>query len=83
MDKIGQVGSSDDKGSGVFLFIFFLFAVAVGLLFWNQYRPRVILAKCSEAALTSSKTYDRSHLDSDPDIKMYDELLNECLQDFK
>ncbi|QQS38541.1 hypothetical protein IPM62_04120 [Candidatus Woesebacteria bacterium] len=59
------------------------YAFALGLLFWNQYRPNVILARCSDIAMKSSQAYQRNELVlDDTTIKGYEELLHECLNDF-
>ena len=62
--------------------ILILYAIAIGALFWNQFRPRIVLAQCSEAALQSSQSYSRTSLVTDNMNTTYAELLNECLQDF-
>lgn len=69
------------KGKFYFL-LFTMFALSIALLFWNQYRPRIILDKCSEVSSQASQSYLRNSLPDDKDIKPYDQLVNECLSDF-
>ncbi len=66
----------------VYMIIFAIFAIAIGLLVWNQYRPRVILAQCSEIALNSSQSYTRAQLVTDSNTKTYESLMTECLKEF-
>ncbi len=66
-----------------YIAVLIMYALAIGALFWNQFRPRLVLSQCSETALQSSQSYFRNSLPTDnTGVKSYEELLNECLQEF-
>jgi len=68
--------------SKLYLLIYLLFAVGVGLIFWFYFRPKVLMASCSEAASQTSFIYARTTLATD-NPQDYKNILDECLDGLK
>lgn len=70
---------SDEAKGKIYLLIFVVFAGSLAYVFWNNVRPKIISANCSDAALQASQTYSRLSLPSD-NPKSYDEVYSDCVQ---
>lgn len=65
----------------LYMVIFAIFATLLGFYIWSVYRPKVILAECTNLAQKSTQTYSRTSLPGDVK-KDYESILDECLADF-
>jgi hypothetical protein len=65
----------------IFMLVFIFTALILGLGIWNNYRPQVIYASCSDIAEKTTDIIKRKDVLPINEQKTYDVELNNCLMD--
>lgn len=71
----------DNVKGKVYLIVFSLTAVVLGVGVWNNYRPQVIYASCADIAEKTTNLVQRKEILKIDADKTFDEALNDCLSD--
>ncbi len=65
--------------SKIYLLIFSMTALILGLGVWNNYRPQVIYAACTDIAEKTSNLVQKKDIIRIDEEKTFDVSLNDCL----
>jgi hypothetical protein len=63
----------------IYLLIFSLTALLLGLGIWNNYRPQIIYAACTDIAEKTSNLVQKKDIVKIDEEKTFDVSLNDCL----
>lgn len=71
----------DSLKSKIYLTVFLLAALFLGLGVWNNYRPQIIYASCADMAEKTTNIVQNKDIVQINKDETFDEALNNCLGD--